>query len=46
MIYLEKVFVDELIEILVKDIFVYKGNKNINILFKKENLMKEVKIDW
>ncbi len=45
-IHLEKASVDKLTETLLKDISAYKGNKNINISFKKENLMKEAKIDW
>lgn len=35
-IHLEKASVDELTETLVKDISAYKGNKNINISFKKK----------
>ncbi|KXZ20115.1 sensor histidine kinase [Bacillus nakamurai] len=42
---LEKASIDELMNALQEDISAYKGNKEVNILFKKENLMHEVKID-
>lgn len=45
-IHLKKAFVDKLTETLQKDISAYKGNKKINISFKKENLKKEAEIDW
>ncbi|MCY8307628.1 HAMP domain-containing histidine kinase [Bacillus vallismortis] len=44
-VHFEKASVEKLTETLQKDISAYKGNKKINIVFKKEHLLKEAQID-
>lgn len=44
-VHFEKASVEQLTETLQKDISAYKGNKKIDIVFKKEHLLNEAQID-